>query len=549
MHTALVAGWAGSMALYELAVFDPADPLLNPMWRQGLFVVPFMTRIGISESWGGWRITGKSSPYTAFENSSTTSDPSSYLAAGTGGALDKWTTAGTQVPPTPVGFWSYEGVALGHIGLSGLLFLAAIWHWDFWDLEIFRDPRKSTSSVYSTLDLPIIFGIHLLLASVACFGFGAFHVTGLYGPGIWISDKYGINGHVQGVAPAWGAEGFNPFNPGGVSSHHIGAGILGILASWFHLTTPPPQVLYLALRMNNIETVLSSSISAVFFAAFVTSGTMWYGSACTPIELFGPTRYQWDTSFFKKRIARIVEEKTKAKLDATLDKKGVPKLTRADATALSWLEIPDQLAFYDYIGNNPAKGGLFRAGPMIKGDGIATAWLGHPEFRLLPDAAHPEGEIVEVRRMPAFFETFPVTLIDDKGRLRADIPFRRAESKFSIEQVGLTCKIRGGVLNGTYFGAADSPNVKKIARKALYGELFRFDRETLAPDGVFRSNVRGWYSFAHVSFALLFFLGHLWHGGRAIFSPFLAGIGTESLEQAEFGAFSKLGDASTRKRK
>ncbi|XP_048630361.1 photosystem II CP47 reaction center protein-like, partial [Brassica napus] len=35
MHTALVAGWAGSMALYELAVFDPSDPVLDPMWRQG----------------------------------------------------------------------------------------------------------------------------------------------------------------------------------------------------------------------------------------------------------------------------------------------------------------------------------------------------------------------------------------------------------------------------------------------------------------------------------------------------------------------------------
>ena len=35
MHTALVSGWAGSMALYELAVFDPSDPVLDPMWRQG----------------------------------------------------------------------------------------------------------------------------------------------------------------------------------------------------------------------------------------------------------------------------------------------------------------------------------------------------------------------------------------------------------------------------------------------------------------------------------------------------------------------------------
>ena len=29
MHTALVSGWAGSMALYELAVFDPSDPILK----------------------------------------------------------------------------------------------------------------------------------------------------------------------------------------------------------------------------------------------------------------------------------------------------------------------------------------------------------------------------------------------------------------------------------------------------------------------------------------------------------------------------------------
>ncbi|KMZ65274.1 hypothetical protein ZOSMA_32G00580 [Zostera marina] len=45
MHTALVSGWAGSMALYELAVFDPSDPVLDPMWRQSMFVIPFMTRL------------------------------------------------------------------------------------------------------------------------------------------------------------------------------------------------------------------------------------------------------------------------------------------------------------------------------------------------------------------------------------------------------------------------------------------------------------------------------------------------------------------------
>jgi hypothetical protein len=67
--------------------------------------------------------------------------------------------------------------------------------------------------------------------------------------------------------------------------------ILQLVFFWFCgcLTVRPPQRLYRALRMGNIETVLSSSISAVFFAAFITSGTMWYGAAATPIELFGPT--------------------------------------------------------------------------------------------------------------------------------------------------------------------------------------------------------------------------------------------------------------------
>ena len=97
MHTALVAGWAGSMALYELAVFDPSDPVLNPMWRQGMFVMPFMTRLGITDSWGGWSITGES-----------VSNP---------------------------GLWSFEGVALSHIVLSGLCFLAAVWHWVYWDVR------------------------------------------------------------------------------------------------------------------------------------------------------------------------------------------------------------------------------------------------------------------------------------------------------------------------------------------------------------------------------------------------------------------------------
>ncbi|CAN4123555.1 unnamed protein product [Withania somnifera] len=397
MHTALVAGWAGSMALYELAVFDPSDPVLDPMWRQGMFVIPFMTRLGITNSWGGW---------------------------------------------------SYEGVAGAHIVFSGLCFLAAIWHWVYWDLEIFCDERTGKPS----LDLPKIFGIHLFLSGVACFGFGAFHVTGLYGPGIWVSDPYGLTGKVQPVNPAWGVEGFDPFVPGGIASHHIAAGTLGILAGLFHLSVRPPQRLYKGLRMGNIETVLSSSIAAVFFAAFV--------------------------GYFQQEIYRRVSA-------------GL-----AENQSLS------------------EKGGLFRAGSMDNGDGIAVGWLGHPIFR------DKEGRELFVRRMPTFFETFPVVLVDGDGIVRADVPFRRAESKYSVEQVGVTVEFYGGELNGVSY--SDPATVKKYARRAQLGEIFELDRATLKSDGLFRSSPRGWFTFGHASFALLFFFGHIWHGARTLFRDVFA---------------------------
>jgi photosystem II CP47 chlorophyll apoprotein len=197
------------------------------------------------------------------------------------------------------------------------------------------------------------------------------------------------------------------------------------------------------------------------------------------------------------------------------------------------------LAFYDYIGNNPAKGGLFRSGPMNNGDGIAIGWLGHAVF------TDKQGQELFVRRMPTFFETFPVLLLDKDGVVRADIPFRRAESKYSIEQVGVSVNFYGGELDGLSFN--DAPTVKKYARRAQLGEIFEFDRATLQSDGVFRSSPRGWFTFGHLSFALLFFFGHIWHGARTIFRDVFAGIDPDLGEQIEFGAFEKLGDVTTRK--
>jgi photosystem II CP47 chlorophyll apoprotein len=483
MHTALVAGWAGSMALFELSNFDPSDAVFNPMWRQGMFVLPFMARLGITKSWGGWSVVPGES------------------------ALD-------------AGFWSFEGVATAHIILSGMLMLAAIWHWVYWDLELFRDPRTGEPA----LDLPKMFGIHLFLSGLLCFGFGAFHLTGLFGPGMWVTDPFGITGHVAPVAPEWGPAGFNPFNPGGVVAHHIAAGTVGIIAGLFHLTVRPPERLYKALRMGNIETVLSSSIAAVFFAAFIVAGTMWYGNATTPIELFGPTRYQWDSGYFQQEIQRRVQT----------------SIEDGQTEAAAWQAIPDKLAFYDYVGNSPAKGGLFRTGPMNKGDGIVQGWQGHPVFK---DA---EGRVLSVRRLPNFFESFPVILTDSEGIVRADIPFRRAESRYSFEQAGITASFYGGALNGQVF--KDPTQVKQFARKAQGGEIFEFDRDKLKSDGVFRTSPRGWFTFGHACFALLFFFGHLWHGSRTIYRDVFAGVEADLEEQVEWGLFEKLGDPSTRKK-
>ena len=62
----------------------------------------------------------------------------------------------------------------------------------------------------------------------------------------------------------------------------------------------------------------------------------------------------------------------------------------------AWKTLPDKLVLYDYIGSNPAKGGLFRSGPMLKGSGLVQNWLGHACFSM--------GTLsLSIRRMPAFF--------------------------------------------------------------------------------------------------------------------------------------------------
>jgi photosystem II CP47 chlorophyll apoprotein len=141
MHSSLVSGWAASMAFYELSVFDASDAVFNPMWRQGMFVLPFMSRLGITQSWANYNIINN--------NTNTVNNV-------VNNNIENNNLIENNI------LWSYESVSIAHILLSGALLMAAIWHWVYWDLDIFNNNNASLN----LLDLPLIFGIHLFLSSL-----------------------------------------------------------------------------------------------------------------------------------------------------------------------------------------------------------------------------------------------------------------------------------------------------------------------------------------------------------------------------------------------
>jgi photosystem II CP47 chlorophyll apoprotein len=275
-------------------------------------------------------------------------------------------------------------------------------------------------------------------------------------------------------------------------------------------------MLYKLLKMGNVEFVLSSSIPPVFLTAFVISALMWYGSSHCVHELFGPSRYHWDSAYFAQELERRV--KSVQLITITQQSKALTPINKA------WEQVADKLVLYDYIGCNPSKGGLFRSGAMLKGDGVVQNWLGHASFSM--------GTLsLAIRLMPAFFETFPCILIDQTSTVRADIAFRRGSSCYSMEQTRIILQILGGILNGTEYSTPSL--VKDYARKAQFGSIFTFDRITSTHsywcDGVLRTSPRGWYSFSHTAFASCFFFGHLWHASRAVFQDIWTGVQSKYL--------------------
>ena len=124
MHTALVSGWFCITSLYELFIFDYSDFIFNPLWRQGSFVLPFVSRLGVISSLFNWCIGIEISNYSQFISN----------------------------------IWKFESVLVSHLLLSGLFILSSFWHWSFWDLKVFIFIFSGKLSI----DLIRVFGIHLL---------------------------------------------------------------------------------------------------------------------------------------------------------------------------------------------------------------------------------------------------------------------------------------------------------------------------------------------------------------------------------------------------
>ena len=468
-HTGLLAGWAAAMLAYELLLFDPSDPVFDPAWRQGSFALPFCSRLGLASSLFGWAgAAPRAAPRAALED---------YV----------------------------EDSLVAHAALAGLLLVAAAWHWAFWDLDLFVLPARALALHFARL-----FGVHLTLASGACFAFGCFHLARARA-GFWTTDSYGSFGCARPLLPAFSPLGAALLRYGSLAGHHVGAGAPLALAGCWHAAALPGPALWDALGFGSAEGILASSLSACFVPALLNAALVWYGGPAAPADLFGATRFSWDSSFYSQEL-----------------------VFRAAAARGSWAGATEGLLLFDYVGAGPAKGGLFRAGPMVKGDGLLQAWAGHAAFSAGPLRAAP-------RRMPAFFESFPVLLVDERGLPRAVIPFRRADSKYAVSGGSVSASFAGGTFDRSALRAA--PAVKAFARKAQLGEIFSFGSAALArADGVFRSSARGWFTYSHAALALLFAAGHLWHAGRALFKDIWTGA-RGSGAAGEYGALEKLSGA------
>jgi hypothetical protein len=138
------------------------------MWRQDQLMLPVMDQLGVSSSWGTWKVEG-----------------------------------------------AYFLIGDSHSCLSGCLFAAATWR-----LDCFYDRHTGQS----TIDAPKLF-IGLALSGLVAWYLYCYQ-------GIWPTTAYGITGGVLLLEPTGGIEGFDLYILSGITGHHIASGIVALVCSW-----------------------------------------------------------------------------------------------------------------------------------------------------------------------------------------------------------------------------------------------------------------------------------------------------------------------------
>ena len=176
-----------------------------------------------------------------------------------------------------------------HTSLAGLVLLAGTWHWAFWDLDMFV--LKQVLS----LDLLRVFGIHLVLASSACFSFGYSHLTGALGPGFWTTDAFGLVGQVRGLKPSFAMTTLSTDSFGSLATHHLAAGCLGCFAGLWHSSALPGPTVAVAFSVSSIESALAASLPPMGLTASMVSTPFGSTTTSAPIQ---PKHFGfWSLSF------------------------------------------------------------------------------------------------------------------------------------------------------------------------------------------------------------------------------------------------------------
>ncbi len=245
-HAGLIVLWAGAITLFEVSGFDPAQP----MYEQGLIVLPNLARLG----WG----------------------------VGDGGAI--------------VDTYPYFVIGVLHLISSAFLGAGGLFH-------VFKGPSKLEERFpffgYRWNDankMTTILGIHLVLL-----GFGALLLVakamiwgGLYDPQLQTVrlvsspavDPDTIFGYLLGWKGRFWLASVQSLEE--VVGGHIWIGLLCIVGGVWHIRTQPFAWARNILVWSG-EAYLSYSIGAVSLMAFVATLFVSINSLVFPPEFYGPT--------------------------------------------------------------------------------------------------------------------------------------------------------------------------------------------------------------------------------------------------------------------